>query len=262
VTLDEAAVDRAAQLLYAARRARTVIPGLPADVAPRDLDDAYAISDRLAERIGDDVAGWYCACTNPEIQALLGLREPYRARIFAHALHASPATLRAADFPPIVLECEVAFRLGRDLPPRPTPYTRDEVADAVASVHGSIEVVAGHLADWPRQDVFAVIADNGTDGALVVGQGTADWRDVDLPGLAVSLAVDGVTVESGSGANVLGDPLTAFAWLANERAAARDGLRAGHTCNTGTATPMHAVAAPCTAVADFGPLGTVRLTLR
>jgi 2-keto-4-pentenoate hydratase len=238
-----------------------VIPGLPAEVAPRDLDDAYAIADRLAERIGDDLAGWYCACTNREIQALLGLHEPYRARIFAHALFTSPATLRAADYPPIVLECEVAFRLARDLPPRATPYTREEVADAVASVHGSIEVVAGHLEDWPRQDVFAVIADNGTDGALVVAGGTEDWRDLDLPGLAVSLAVDGVTVETGTGANVLGDPLAAFTWLANERAAAGDGLRAGHTCNTGTTTPMHPVAAPCTAVADFGRLGSVQLTL-
>ena len=261
MTLDEAAVDRAASVLYDARRARRVIPGLPADVAPRDLDDAYAIADRLAEQVGDDVAGWYCACTNPEIQALLGLHEPYRARIFAQALHASPATLQAADFPPLVLECEVAFRLGCDLPPRAGPYTRAEVADAVASLHGSIEVVAGHLHDWPRQNVFAVIADNGTDGALIVGDGVADWRGLDLPGLAVALAVDGVTVQAGSGANVLGDPLTAFTWLANERAVAGAGLRAGFTCNTGTTTPMHPVTAPCTAVADFGPLGTVRLTI-
>jgi 2-keto-4-pentenoate hydratase len=261
VTLDEAAVDRAACILVAARRARSVIPGLPADAAPHDLDDAYAIADRLAELHGDDVAGWYCACTNREIQALLGLHEPYRARIFARALRTSPATLRAADFPPIVLECEVAFRLGRDLEARAAPYGRDEVADAVESVHGSIEVVAGHLADWPRQDVFAVIADNGTDGALVVGDGVRDWRSLGLDGLAVRLEVDGVTVQTGSGANVLGDPLTAFAWLANERAAAGDGLRAGFTCNTGTTTPMQPVAAPAVAVADFGPLGTVRLEL-
>ena len=81
----------------------------------------------------------------------------------------------------MVIECEFAFRLAHDLPARDEPYTREEVAAAVGSVHAAIEVVAGHIDDWINQDVWSVIADNGTDGAVIVGDGTADWRDIDLP---------------------------------------------------------------------------------
>ncbi len=71
----------------------------------------------------------------------------------------------------MVIECEFTFALAADLPARDAPYTRAEAAATVATVHAGIEVVAGHLVDWVRQDVWSVIADNGTDGALVIGDG-------------------------------------------------------------------------------------------
>ncbi len=97
-------------------------------------------------------------------------------------------------------------------------------------------IVAGHLKDWPSQDVWSVIADNGTDGALVYGDGIEDWRRLDLVATAVTLDINGETVRTGSGANVLGDPLEAFVWLANARSRDGDGLKAGDIHNTGTAT--------------------------
>jgi 2-keto-4-pentenoate hydratase len=230
-------------------------------VRPACLADAYAISDRLAERLGWPVAGWYCACTNRDIQRLLGLDEPYYARLFARLVHSSPVTLAAQAFPPIVIECEIGFRLAEDLPQRAAAYRRDEVADAIAAVHPCIEVVAGHLADWPSQDVFSVVADNGTDGALVVGDGVAAWRGIDLVSLPVTLSVNGERVREGRGARVLGDPLAAFVWLVNARATDGEGLRAGDVHNTGTATAICRLAGGDHAVADFGALGVAAVTL-
>ena len=163
-------IDRAAAILEEARLAVTTIPGLPADVRPHDLRDAYAIGERLHERLGWDVAGWYLGATNVEIQRLLGLDGPYMSRVYERLLHVSPATLEPADFPPMVIECEFAFRLAHDLPARAEPYTREEAAAAVGSVHAAIEVVAGHIDDWINQDVWSVIADNGTDGAVIAGR--------------------------------------------------------------------------------------------
>lgn len=251
-------IDRAARLLLEARREGRAIPGLPPDCRPATVEDGYAVQDRLIELLGEPVGGWFCACTNPEIQRLLGLDRPYWARLLAAALHESPAVPPAAGFVSIALECEFAFRLGRDLPPRERPYEPDEVADAVATAHPAIEVVSGHLEDWPTQGIASVIADNGTDGALVFGEGVADWRGLDLPGITVRLEVNGKNVREGLGANVLGDPLAALTWLANARAVRGDGLKAGQIHNTGTATSIYWAQPGDEARADFGPLGEAR----
>ncbi len=261
MALEPDAVDRAARILVAARLETRTISELPPDVRPRDLSDAYAISDRLAVLLGWEVAGWYCACTNAGIQRMLGLAEPYFARLFAPLVFESPATLRAADFPPMIVECEFGFRLGRDLPARAAVYERDEVADAVLTVHPTIEVVAGHLENWTGQDVFSVIADNGTDGALVVGPGTEAWPRDGLPGIDVELECNGTVQRRGAGGDVLGDPLDAFCWLVNARSRAGEGLRAGQISNTGTATAIYPVRAGDSLTATFGELGSVHLQI-
>ncbi len=255
-------IDRAAQLLAEARARNVLLDCIPDEVRPRTISDAYAIQDRLAERLGRRTKGWFCACTNAEIQAMLGLAEPYYARLFEELVLKSPATIDTRRFPPIAIECEVGFELASDMPPRGKPYTREEVERVIASVSPTIEVVAGYLRDWPKQDVFSVIADNGTDGALIVGVPVIEWRGIDLKRLAVTLRVDGTVVRSGQGSNVLGDPVEAFVWLVNARARDGDGLKSGHVHNTGTATSIYWAREGDEIEADFGPLGAVRLTLR
>lgn len=260
-TLNADQIDRAAAIFETARRTTTLIDGLPPEATPRNLADAYAIQDRLVARLGWETRGWFCGCTNVEIQRMLKLDGPYCARLFTSAVKASPATLSQSDYPPIILECEIAFLLNQDLPPRAEPYTRDEVMAAVESVHPAIEVVAGYLRDWPSQDVFAVIADNGTDGALVYGEGVKDWRGIDLSSVEVRLSVNGVETRRGTGKNILGDPMTALVWLANMRREAGDGLKAGHIHNTGTATSIMPVGPGDRAVANFRPLGRAELAI-
>ena len=260
-TLNSGQVERASGLLLEARLGGRTIPAIPEDCRPATLADAYAVQARLVERLGRGVAGWFCACTNREIQEMLGLDGPYYGRLLEGVVLPGPATLRAAALPPLCLECEFAFSLARDLPAAGAPYGRDEVAAAVAAVHPAIEVVAGYLDDWPSQDVFSVIADNGTDGRLVHGAGVAAWRDIELATVAVSLTVNGRREREGAGANVLGDPLTALVWLANARAAAGEGLVSGQIHNTGTATPIYWAGAGDAATADFGPFGSVSLSV-
>ncbi len=45
------------------------------------------------------------------------------------------------------LEAEIAFLIGKDLPPREKPYSRDEVVAAIASCHPAIEVIESGLTD-------------------------------------------------------------------------------------------------------------------
>lgn len=259
--LSNAAIDQAASLFAEARRHKTIVDGLPRELAPRNIVEAYAIQAQLAEKLGWEIGGWFCGCTNRAIQEQLGLAEPYCAPLFRHLIHKAPTVLDTRDFAPIVLECEFSFILARNLPARPEPYGLDEVKAAIATLHPSIEVVAGTLKDWQHQPSFTIIADNGVDGALVLGDGDANWRDHDLERVPVELFVDGDLVQKGCGANVLGNPLNALLWLANEQRKRGNGLRAGDVYNTGTATLMQPMKAGQHAVAAFGPLGQVELRL-
>ncbi len=259
LTLSRDQIERAADALVHARTHNIVIDGLPGDALPKSLSDAYAIQDRLIERLGAPIGGWFCACTNPEIQRLLGLQDPYFARLLKSKILVSPARIVAAEMPPMVVETEFAFLLAKDMPAREGLYTRAEVEAAIASVHPSIEVVAGYLKSWQTQDVFSVIADNGTDGALVYGSGTTTWRDNDLASVEVQLYVNGTLKQIGCGANVLGDPVEAFVWLVNARSAAGDGLKAGQIHNTGTATSMQSVQAGDEVVATFLGIGSAAM---
>ncbi|MEM7292609.1 MAG: fumarylacetoacetate hydrolase family protein [Pseudomonadota bacterium] len=255
------AIEQAANLLANARRNHSLVDAIPDDIRPQNLSEAYAIADRLVELLGAKTGGWFCACTNESIQTMLGLAEPYYARLLNDYIFETGVTLQSSDFPPIVLECEFGFRLDHDLPTRSTPYSRTEVEAAIATVHPTIEVVAGHLRNWPEQNVFSVIADNGTDGALVFGEGVENWHALNLVEMLVDLRINGETVRTGMGANVLGDPLAAMVWLANARARDGDGLRAGDIHNTGTATDIVWVNPGDHATAYFSGLGDVSLSI-
>lgn len=258
--LGEAGIEKAATALHAARRERRVIDGLPADSRPADLNDAYRIQDRLIEKLGLSIGGYFSGGTNPAIQKRLGLDGPYSARLLDEYIRPSPAFVRAKDFPPLVLECEFVFVLGRNLPVRLEPYTRDEVAAAVESVHAGIEMVAGQLKDWADQDIYSIISDNGTDGALFYGPASAPGA-VECGQIDVALSVNGANVQTGHGSNVLGHPLDALTWLVNSCIARGEGPKKGQFFSTGSATPMQPVSAGDVAIADFGALGRVELSI-
>ena len=96
------------------------------------------------------------------------------------------------------------------------------------------EVVDSRFAAGLRAGGLALIADNGAQGAFVLGAGTDDWRGLDLAARA-ELWMNGEKASEGSGANVLGHPLEPLAWLANARAARGHGLAAGEIVTTGSA---------------------------
>jgi 2-keto-4-pentenoate hydratase len=250
---------RAAELLLAARGERRALEAIPADCRPADPDEGYRVQDAFVALAGKAVAGFKIGATSPRAQAFLEVEEPFAGCVLQGDLHDSPARLPARDFIFRLIEPEFAFRLGRDLPPRAQGYTREDVAAAVAALHPAIELVTSGLQDWRHQGAASLIADNGVDGGLVLGPACADWRGLDLPRHAVTLRVNGEVAGSGVGGNALGDPLTALAWLVDHRLRRGLGLAAGQVVTTGVVTELVELEAGDEAVADFGPLGEVRL---
>jgi len=256
--MDPAAALRAAEFLLAARRARRRVPGLPADCRPRDLEAAYAVQDAMARLAGAD-AGYKIGCTSARARAVIATDRPFAGRLRRAAIHASPASLALPRGLLCGVECEFALRLGRDLPAEGGACAPGDAAAAVAAVIPAIEVVESAYDDWVAAGVAQIVADNGAHGALVLGAETPLQPGMDLARFAVALSFDGREAARGLGAEALGGPIQALAWLAADRARRGEPLRAGQIVTTGTCAGFHEVRAARAAAADFGPLGTVEI---
>jgi 2-keto-4-pentenoate hydratase len=132
-----------------------------------------------------------------------------------------------------------------------------DVMAAVATVHPAIEVPDSRFEDFTRVGAPQLIADNACADYFVLGTpASTGWREIDLAAHAVLGRAAGL-VREGIGANVLGDPREALAWLVNEVSRLNQTLSAGQVVTTGTCLVPLPVEPGHHIVADFGPLGSV-----
>lgn len=244
-------LEQAADRLVMARRNRQPTPGLQ---EVETFDDAYAVQAAFRARWGDSVVGHKVGCSSEQSQRLVNSPGPIAGSLFRASLWQEPATLDSAQFFVVGVEAEFGFRLGADLPPRAAPYDREEVSAAVEAVVPVIEICDTRLADWHSRRIEEITADNAFNGGLVAGRPLREWRQLDLAGHEVSLSIDGDRKGVGTGALVLGHPLLALTWLANELSRRGEGLRTGDLVAAGTCTGLHFAGAGSTVVAEFGDL--------
>jgi 2-keto-4-pentenoate hydratase len=242
-----------ARLLLAARESGSGIAALAPELVPATADEAYAVQDIVAARLGR-IAGWKVGAPSPSA-------EPNCAPLFADLVAASPARWRAARFPLGGIEGELAFRFGHDLPPRAKPYSEDEVWQAVATLHPAIELVQSRFADFRAAEKLALLADFVSNGAFCYGAALADWRRVDFRRQSARLTIDGKEAASAVGGNAAGHPKRLLAWLANHRARRGRGLAAGDIVTTGSHTGLAFIAAGATATVQFAGIGEANLKL-
>jgi len=232
------AQQRLAGLLADARRDARQLRDVPPELIPATNAEGYQVNALVAETLGWPLLGWKIAATTPVMQQRLRTTEPIYGRTYARFETTSPARFRRKELLDPLIECEFFFRLGRALPPRSEPYTPDEVADAVASVHAGVEVAECRFPLDALPAIPAILADGAASGRYVVGREITDWRNRNLAAMPVTLEVNGAVRRSGAGADVMGNPLAPLVWLANARSALGDGLAAGALVSTGTATGM------------------------
>ena len=254
----ECQINEAARILWDAWREGRRIAALPADCRPESLDEGYAIQRAAAERSGSGTIGWKIAATSKAGQAHIGVDSPPRGPASRDQGVSRRGPHPVGSLHMAVAEAEFAFRLGRDLPSGGAPRSVDEVMDAVAALHVAIEIPDSRFDDFAAAGAPQLVADFACAEFFVLGPAAPDgWRDVDLASHPVAFRVNGAEVSTGSGANVLGDPRIALAWIANDRAARGEPLAAGEVVTTGTCVIPAPVGPGDELEADFGPLGTV-----
>jgi 2-keto-4-pentenoate hydratase len=252
-------VRQAADILWSAWQEKRLLEALPDDCRPQNLEEGYAIQEAMAAQHGGEVIGWKIAATSANGQRHIGVTEPLGGRLFAQFCHPDGARLPAGPLHMRVAEAEFAFRMAKDLPPRAQSYATEEVMEAVDTLHLAIEVPDSRYWNFAGVGAPQLVADDSCACFFVLGAEAAGWRGVDLAAHPVVGHKNGAVAERGSGANVLGDPRLALAWLANDRAVRGDGLKAGQIVTTGTCIKPVPIAPGDQVVADFGALGRVRV---
>jgi 2-keto-4-pentenoate hydratase len=157
------------------------------------------------------------------------------------------------------LEGEVAFLMGEDLPPRSTPYAREDVLAAIASCHPAIEILETALVDPAKASKLTTVADMALHGGFVFGEAVPDWQNIDFSQESVTLAVDGEVRAEQKGSNTSGDLLRLLPFLANEGAARTEGLKKGDWITTGSWTGVTQATAGSSTEVQFSTLGRVFL---
>jgi 2-keto-4-pentenoate hydratase len=254
--LDQDQIKAASQTLRDHWRAGTKLGDLDATLRPQDRAEGYAIQAAL-EHMAAPLYGWKIAATSAAGQKHINVDGPMAGRILAETVIPDGGTASMAGNEMRVAEPEFAFRMGGDLPPRSSPYTAREVLDAVASLHPAIEIPDSRFSDFVSAGAAQIIADNACAHLFVLGAPTpSNWRTLDLVEEKPIITLRGETF-IGHGKNVLGDPLIALTWLANELRQLGVSLRAGQVVTTGTCHPPLPIQSGDVFAVDFGVIGKV-----
>ena len=252
----------AAAILWRHWQSGTRLSQLPAECRPADRTAGYLAQRAIVELSGQPIVGWKIAATSLAGQKHIGVDGP-----LAGPLLASRVLPNGNDIPldgniMMVAEAEFAFRFSRALGKRKEDYSQDEVAAAIESLHPAIEVPDSRYENFASVGAPQLIADTACACWFVLGPATsADWRSRNLVTHAVTAFRNGKAAATGSGANVLGDPLIALTWLVNELRTYADGVDAGQFVTTGTCVVPVAIQPGDSIRADFGAFGSVDVRL-
>src|SRR3954453_9246402 len=255
--LERNQIVAAAQTLNDHWRAGTKLAVLDESQRPRNRAEGYAIQAEIEKYSTTHLFGWKIDNTSEAGQRHINVDGPLAGRILAETVLADGGTASMAGNEMRVAEPEFAFRMRVDLPARSTPYTMQQVLDAVDTLHPAIEIPDSRFADFVSAGAAQIIADNACAHRFVLGPATtADWRAMDLIEHRPVIAMRGQQF-TGHGKNVLGDPRVALTWLANELRQLGVTLKAGRIVTTGTCHPPLPIQSGDFCAVDFGTLGKV-----
>jgi 2-keto-4-pentenoate hydratase len=222
----------ALERLLEARSSGVACPPVRDLLAPSTVDEAYAVQLAWIERRLDEgahVVGRKIGLTNPAVQQQLGVDSPDYGFLLADSQYDDGGTIEAGTLLQPRVEAEIAFVLRSDLD-LADPSEHDVIA-ATDFVCAALEIVDSRIAGWDIR-LVDTIADNASAGAFVLGSQRHALVG-DLADASMIMTRDGERVSEGVGADCMGTPLRAMAWLARVCAELGSPLRAGEIVLSG-----------------------------
>jgi len=248
-----------AAALAAAEADRAPIPPLRETWPALDVVDAYEIQlvnirQRLAA--GATINGHKVGLSSHAMQEMMGVDEPDYGHLLSDMEVFSERPVSVGRYCMPRVEVEVAFILGETLPG--AGCTEDDVLNATAFVAPSIELIDSRIDNWNIR-IGDTIADNASSAGYLLGPDRVKPDEINLLTIDARLRCNGEQVAAGRSDAVLGNPVTAVAWLARKVASFGVTLEAGHVVLPGSVHRAIDAHAGDHFEAEFDGLGTVRL---
>ena len=251
---------QAASILVERRINGTQGDRLPESCRPQDIEQALAIQSAVAlrwcELMDDSIGGWKCL-------------QPSDGKVVV-----GPIFTRTIDsVPPISLlpkvtsegerariEPELAFFFGKDLPPRPEPYTPEEVDAAIARTHMALELMNTRYLDPSSCEFPEMLADGLVNQGLFIGpQVDSDQaRGASSFTITMNWANGGVIERQGQHPNV--HPRAPLYWLAEFLRSRGQGIVAGQAVITGSYAGIIEVPFNTDICIDYAGLGSMQVS--
>lgn len=223
--------------LRRAERSARPIPLLTDRYAELTWADARAIArarDRLRLADGERLLGYKLGWTSTAMRDALGIERPNWGTLWSSHLVAD-ARIDPTRLIHPKIEPELVFHSSVDLDGAPT-IDRIEQSGGLWSL--GLEVVDPRFPDYGFRWLDNS-ADNSSAARVVIGQST----HLDAPAAEHVAVSDGSETRSGTGANAMGNPLAAVAWLVRSLTDEGEALRAGQVVFTGGLTAPFDLAA-------------------
>jgi 2-keto-4-pentenoate hydratase len=252
---DELAAD-----LAQAERSREPIAPLTAAYPDIDVVDAYEIQlinirQRVAE--GARVLGHKVGLSSLAMQQMMGVDEPDYGHLLDEMQVFEDTPVKAGRYLYPRVEVEVGFILSDDLPG--AGCTEDDVLAATEALVPSIELIDTRITDW-KIGLCDTIADNASSAGFVLGQARVSPADIDVKAIDAVLTRNGEVIAEGRSDAVLGNPVTAVAWLSRKVESFGVRLKKGDIVLPGSCTRAIDAHAGDEFVAEFTGLGSVHLS--
>ncbi len=252
---DELAAD-----LAQAERSREPIAPLTARYPDIDVVDAYEIQlinirQRVAE--GARVLGHKVGLSSLAMQQMMGVDEPDYGHLLDEMQVFEDTPVKAGRYLYPRVEVEVGFILSADLPG--AGCTEEDVLAGTEALVPSIELIDTRITDW-KIALCDTIADNASSAGFVLGEARVAPSDIDVKAIDAVLTRNGEVIAEGRSDAVLGNPVTAVAWLSRKVESFGVRLKKGDIVLPGSCTRAIDAHAGDEFVADFTGLGSVRLS--
>lgn len=253
---DKTSSSPTARAFVEARRAGRFLSPYPGAM-PATLAEAYEIQDEAIAAWPDRIAGWKLGRIKEPLDQQYGagrLAGPIFSRNIWQA-GAEPTRFPVIDGGFAAVEAEYIIMLGATAPDR-GDWTATSVASLIGQVFTGVEIAGSPYPGINESGPAVTASDFGNNAGLILGDEIAGWQDR-LAGLTCTMQIDGQTVGAGGAVDIPGGPLDSLAFLLNLLNARGRRLEAGQLISTGAATGVHQIFIGQSAVADFGPDGTI-----
>ncbi len=245
-------IDAAARVLADARTRKIQIANLPESCRPTDIDAALAIQKRTLEMIGEKKGGWKCGM--PARPGMVMLAPVPAGSIYT----TSPIAVVGV---PGRIEPEIAFVFARDIPPRATEYTGEEILAAVGDIRFVLELIGARYVNIADVTYHELLADCYNNYGLFLGPSVPRALDGPVEALHVKITGPGGAIVDAVGKHPAGHPMNSLSWLVNYLSTLGETVKAGQVITTGSYAGIVEVPVGVPLRVELGSLGIIDVEL-